>query len=88
MKMTDEHPDDFVTMAKRIEQARNAKDQELVRWCVFLFVIYHPHTHTTPPKLETCSSGTINDDAGNTTRKRTQTKSNGKGHGRGTSKKT
>ena len=87
MKMTDEHPDDFVTMARRIEQARNAKDQELVRWCVFCSSFIITHTHT-PPKSETCSSGTINDDAGNTTRKRTQTKSNGKGHGRGTSKKT
>ena len=45
MKMTDEHPDDFVTMAKRIEQARNAKDQELVRWCVFCssFIITHTY---------------------------------------------
>ena len=31
MKMTDEHPDDFVAMARRIEQARMAKDSELVR---------------------------------------------------------
>ena len=47
MKMTDEHPDDFVAMAKRIEQARMAKDQELVRIVFFFcFLFHHTHTHT------------------------------------------
>lgn len=31
MKMTDEHPDDFVEMAKRIEQAKTLKNNELKR---------------------------------------------------------
>ena len=83
MKMTDEHPDD-VAMAKRIEQA---EWQGSGIGTLVFFVRFLSYTQTTP-KSETCSSGTINDDAGNTTRKRTQTKSNGKGHGRGTSKKT
>ena len=58
MKMTDEHPDDFVAMAKRIEQARMAKDQELVRvvFFVLFFVSSHTHTHQNQKRAQVAQS--------------------------------